>query len=105
MRGVQGRQLDGSVRNAGVRAGRQPPWGASAYVGSLLVAPGEAVGRRHLVDDGMALGERMRAGVAALRLAASDVAAGGTQPQVETAAAFLAAIGLCVREYRGDVIT
>jgi len=69
-----------------------------ADVGALLVAPGEALWGRHLVDHRMGLREGMRAGIAALGLAAADMAAGGTEPEVEPAAALLAASGLRLRK-------
>jgi hypothetical protein len=52
----------------------------------------------------MALREGMRAGVAALGLAAADVAAGGAESEVEAAAAFLATLGLRLRERPGNVV-
>lgn len=45
----------------------------------------------------MAVREGMRASVAALRLAASDMPARGAEPEVEPAAAFLASLGLGFR--------
>gem|GEM_PF-3297921 len=40
----------------------------------------------------MTLGQRMPPGIAALRLAAADVAARGAQPEIESAAALLAVV-------------
>jgi hypothetical protein len=53
----------------------------------------------------VALREGMRAGVAALGLAATDMAAGGAEPEVEPAPAFLASLGLWLRGPIRHVIT
>ncbi len=65
-----------------------------ADVGLLVVAPDEPLWRRHLVDDRMSLGQGMDARVTALRFAATNMTACSEQPQIEAAAALLAAIGL-----------
>jgi hypothetical protein len=53
----------------------------------------------------VAFREGMRASVAALGFAAPDMAAGGTKPEVEPAAAFLASLGLRLRKGFWHVIT
>jgi hypothetical protein len=52
----------------------------------------------------MARSKGVGTGVAALRLAATDVAAGGAQPEIEATAAFLAAARQGFRETVGDVL-
>ena len=66
----------------------------SADVAALGIAPDEAGLGRHLVDHRVARGAGMRSGITALGLAAADMAACRAQPQIEGAAALLAAIGL-----------
>jgi hypothetical protein len=75
-----------------------------ADVGSLLVAPDEALRSRHLIDHGMTLAPRVGASVALLRLAAANVAAGCAEPEVEPAPAFLATIRLGLWQSIGNVV-
>jgi hypothetical protein len=65
-----------------------------ADVRALLVAPDEAVGSGHLIDDRMTLPESVRPCMPCLRLATAHMATGRAQSQVEPAAAFLARRGL-----------
>ena len=53
----------------------------------------------------MALAEGVGPRMPLLRFTAADVAAGGTESEIEPAAAFLATIGLRLRERLGHVIT
>lgn len=60
-------------------------------VAALVVTPREAVSLPcHLLNDWVVLAERMRSGMASLRLTAADVSARGAGTQVEVAAAAFA---------------
>lgn len=77
----------------------------SADVAVILVTPNEAVRCGHLIDDRVTIAESVGARIAALGLAAADMAAGRAEPEVEAAAAFLAALGLRVGHPSRDVVT
>jgi len=75
----------------------------STNVGVLLVAPGEAAADRHGHDHRVVLRSGMRAGMAGLRLAATDVSARGAQAKAVATAAFLAAVTRWCRERLGNM--